>query len=61
MQMPLFVQIDVTISSQRSMAINTKKIMVLNEKGLSAIDAMKTTIRKLLLEILKLMFKIALV
>jgi hypothetical protein len=61
MQMPLFVQIDVTISSQRSMAINTKKIMVLSKKGLSAIDAMKTTIRKLLLEILKLMFKIALV
>jgi hypothetical protein len=44
-------QIDVTISSQRSMAINTKRVItVLNEKGLSAIDAIenynkKTTVR----------------
>jgi hypothetical protein len=46
-------QIDITISSQRSMTINTKRVItVLNEKGLSAIDAIETTIRKLQLEIL---------
>jgi hypothetical protein len=44
-------QIDITISSQRSMTINTKRVItVLNEKGLSAIDAIenynkKTTVR----------------
>ncbi|WP_232226269.1 DUF3857 domain-containing protein [Flavobacterium sp. ACAM 123] len=41
-------QIDITISSQRSMIIHTKRVItVLNEKGLSAIDAIENYNKKI--------------